>query len=107
MKRTVLMMILALICAASHAQLMEQREQSGVYSCYAESQQKKTEGQKIMQLYETAFPENEQIPWKELMHVQMTVQGLGFKQSSDTFIPGSESEHRWQDEHPDGTFINK
>ena len=40
-------------------------------------------------------------------HVQMTVQGLGFKQSSDTFIPGSESEHRWQDEHPDGTFINK
>ena len=63
--------------------------------------------EKIMQLYETAFPENEQIPWKELMHVQMTVQGLGFKQSSDTFIPGSESEHRWQDEHPDGTFINK
>jgi hypothetical protein len=63
--------------------------------------------EKIKQLYETAFPENEQIPWKELMHVQMTVQGLGFKQSSDTFIPGSESEHRWQDEHPDGTFINK
>ena len=63
--------------------------------------------EKIKQLYETAFPEDEQIPWKELMHVQMTVQGLGFKQSSDTFIPGSESEHRWQDEHPDGTFINK
>ena len=39
------------------------------------------------------------------MHVQMAVQGLGFKQSSDTFMPGSESEHRWQDEHPDGTFI--
>ena len=34
-------------------------------------------------------------------------EGLGFKQSSDTFMPGSESEHRWQDEHPDGTFINK
>ena len=63
--------------------------------------------EKIKRLYETAFPEDEQIPWKELMHVQMTVQGLGFKQSSDTFIPGSESEHRWQDEHPDGTFINK
>ena len=66
-----------------------------------------TADEKIKQLYETAFPEDEQIPWKELMHVQMTVQGLGFKQSSDTFIPGSESEHRWQDEHPDGTFINK
>ena len=55
MKRTVLMMILALICAASHAQLMEQREQSGVYSCYAESQQKKTEGQinpKMQQLFD-------------------------------------------------------
>jgi hypothetical protein len=95
------------ITAANVDELMEQREQSQACLGYAESRQKKTEGQKIMQLYETAFPENEQIPWKELMHVQMTVQGLGFKQSSDTFIPGSESEHRWQDEHPDRTFINK
>ncbi len=66
MKRTVLMMMLALICAASHAQLMEQREQSGVYSCYAEipeqdsptrslSRQKKTGGQinpKMQQLFD-------------------------------------------------------
>ncbi len=36
MKRTVLMMILALICAASHAQLMEQREQSQACLGYAE-----------------------------------------------------------------------
>ena len=77
------------ITAANVDELMEQREQSQACLGYAESRQ------------------NEQIPWKELMHVQMTVQGLGFKQSSDTFIPGSESEHRWQDEHPDGTFINK
>jgi hypothetical protein len=61
------------ITAANVDELMEQREQSQACLGYAESRQKKTEGQKIMQLYETAFPENEQIPWKELMHVQMTV----------------------------------
>ena len=51
------------ITAANVDELMEQREQSQACLGYAESRQKKTEGQKIMQLYETAFPENEQIPW--------------------------------------------
>ena len=48
---------------------MEQREQSQACLGYAESRQKKTEGQKIKHLYETAFPEDEQIPWKDLMHL--------------------------------------
>ena len=58
----------------SHAdELMEQREQSQTCFGYAEipeqssptrslSRLKKTEVQKIKQLYETAFPEDEQIP---------------------------------------------
>ena len=65
----------------SHAdELMEQREQSQTCFGYAEipeqssptrslSRQKKTEVQKIKQLYETAFPEDEQIPWEDLMRL--------------------------------------
>jgi len=44
-KKAIVMMKLALFTMAVQAQLMEQREQSGVYSNYAESRQKKTEGQ--------------------------------------------------------------
>ena len=66
---------------ASHAdELMEQREQSQTCFGYAEipeqssptrslSRLKKTEVQKIKQLYETAFPEDEQIPWEDLMRL--------------------------------------
>ena len=66
---------------ASHAdELMEQREQSQTCFDYAEipeqssptrslSRLKKTEVQKIKQLYETAFPEDEQIPWEDLMRL--------------------------------------
>ena len=57
------------ITAANADELMEQREQSQACLGYAESRQKKTEGQKIKQLYETAFPEDEQIPWKDLMRL--------------------------------------
>ena len=57
------------INAANADELMEQREQSQACLGYAESRQKKTEGQKIMQLYETAFPEDEQIPWDDLMRL--------------------------------------
>ena len=65
----------------SHAdELMEQREQSQTCFGYAEipeqssptrslSRLKKTEVQKIKQLYETAFPEDEQIPWDDLMRL--------------------------------------
>ena len=44
-KQTIITILLALVAMAGQAQLMEQREQSGVYSNYAESRQKKTEGQ--------------------------------------------------------------
>ena len=57
------------ITATNADELMEQREQSQACLGYAESRQKKTEGQKIMQLYETAFPEDEQIPWDDLMRL--------------------------------------
>ena len=68
------------ITAANADELMEQREQSQTCLDYAEipeqssptrslSRQKKTEGQKIKQLYEMAFPEDEQIPWDELMRL--------------------------------------
>ena len=57
------------ITASTADELMEQREQSQACLGYAESRQKKTEGQKIKQLYETAFPEDEQIPWKDLMRL--------------------------------------
>ena len=57
------------INAANADELMEQREQSQACLGYAESRQKKTEGQKIMQLYETAFPEDEQIPWDDLVRL--------------------------------------
>ena len=50
-------------------ELMELREQSQVCLGYAESQQKKTEGQKIKLLYETVFPEDEQIPWDDLIRL--------------------------------------
>ena len=49
MKRTILIMMLVLIGAASQGQLMEQREQSQACLDYAESRQKKTEGQLIEQ----------------------------------------------------------
>ena len=57
------------ITATNADELMEQREQSQACLGYAESRQKKTEGQKIKQLYETAFPEDEQIPWKDLIRL--------------------------------------
>ena len=57
------------ITATNADELMEQREQSQACLGYAESRQKKTEGQKIKQLYETAFPEDEQIPWDDLMRL--------------------------------------
>ncbi len=57
------------ITATNADELMEQREQSQACLGYAESRQKKTEGQKIMQLYETEFPEDEQIPWDDLMRL--------------------------------------
>ena len=57
------------INAANADELMEQREQSQACLGYAESRQKKTEGQKIMQLYETEFPEDKQIPWDDLMRL--------------------------------------
>ena len=44
-KQTIITILLALVAIVGQAQLMEQREQSGVYSNYAESRQKKTEGQ--------------------------------------------------------------
>ena len=61
-------------------EMREQREQSQACLGYAEipeqssptrslSRQKKTEVQKIKQLYETAFPEDEQIPWKDLVRL--------------------------------------
>ena len=68
------------ITAAHADELMEQREQSQTCFGYAEipeqssptrslSRLKKTEVQKIKQLYETAFPEDEQIPWEDLMRL--------------------------------------
>ena len=69
------------VLLAAHAdELMEQREQKQACLSYAEipeqslpnrslSRQKKTEGQKIKQLYETAFPKDEQIPWDDLMRL--------------------------------------
>ena len=57
------------ITTANADELMEQREQNQACLNSAESRQKKTEGQKIKQLYETAFPEDEQIPWKDLMRL--------------------------------------
>lgn len=68
------------LLAANVDELMEQREQNQAYLSYAEipelssptrslSRQKKTEGQKIKQLYETAFPKDEQIPWDDLMRL--------------------------------------
>ena len=68
------------ITAANADELMEQREQGQTCLGYAEipeqssptrslSRQKKAEGQKIKQLYETAFPEDEQIPWDDLMRL--------------------------------------
>ena len=36
-KRTIITILLALVTVAGQGQLMEQREQSGVYSNYAES----------------------------------------------------------------------
>ena len=46
------------ITATNADELMEQREQSQACLGYAESRQKKTEGQKIKQFYESAFPED-------------------------------------------------
>ena len=68
------------ITAAHADELMEQREQSQTCLGYAEIPEqssptrsiprlKKTEVQKIKQLYETAFPEDEQIPWEDLMRL--------------------------------------
>ena len=68
------------ITAAHADELMEQREHSQTCFGYAEipeqssptrslSRLKKTEVQKIKQLYETAFPEDEQIPWDDLMRL--------------------------------------
>ena len=68
------------LLAANTDELMEQREQDQACLSYAEipeqslptrslSRQKKTEGQKIKQLYETAFPKDEQIPWDDLMRL--------------------------------------
>jgi len=57
------------ITATNADELMEQREQSQACLNYAESRQKKTKVQKIKQLYETAFPEDEQIPWNDLMRL--------------------------------------
>ena len=68
------------LVAANADELMEQREQNQACLSYAEipeqssptrslSRQKKTEGQKIKQLYETAFPKDEQIPWDDLMRL--------------------------------------
>ena len=68
------------LLAANANELMEQREQNQTCLSYAEipeqslptrslSRQKKTEGQKIKQLYETAFPKDEQIPWDDLMRL--------------------------------------
>ena len=68
------------LLAANADKLMEQREQNQACLSYAEipeqslptrslSRQKKTEGQKIKQLYETAFPKYEQIPWDDLMRL--------------------------------------
>ena len=68
------------LVAANANELMEQREQNQGCLSYAEipelssptrslSRQKKTEGQKIKQLYETAFPKDEQIPWDDLMRL--------------------------------------
>ena len=68
------------LVAANTNELMEQREQNQACLSYAEipeqslptrslSRQKKTEGQKIKQLYETAFPKDEQIPWDDLMRL--------------------------------------
>ena len=68
------------LLAANADELMEQREQNQACLSYAEipeqslptrslSRQKKTEGQKIKQLYETAFPKDEQIPWDDLMRL--------------------------------------
>ena len=68
------------LLAANANELMEQREQNQACLSYAEipeqslptrslSRQKKTEGQKIKQLYETAFPKDEQIPWDDLMRL--------------------------------------
>ena len=44
-KSTIITILLALVAMTGQGQLMEQREQSGVYSNYAESRQKKTESQ--------------------------------------------------------------
>ena len=55
MKRTILIIMLSLIWAASQGQLMEQREQSHACLGFAESRQKKTEGQmneKMQQLFD-------------------------------------------------------
>ena len=68
------------LLAANADELMELREQNQACLSYAEipeqslptrslSRQKKTEGQKIKQLYETAFPKDEQIPWDDLMRL--------------------------------------
>ena len=68
------------ITAAHADELMEQREQSQTCLGYAEipeqssptrslSRLKKTEVQTIKQMYETAFPEDEQIPWDDLMRL--------------------------------------
>ena len=68
------------LVAANANELMEQREQNQACLSYDEipelslptrslSRQKKTEGQKIKQLYETAFPKDEQIPWDDLMRL--------------------------------------
>ena len=57
------------ITATNADELMEQREQSQACLNYAESRQKKTKVQKVKQLYETAFPEDEQIPWDDLMRL--------------------------------------
>ena len=68
------------LLAANANELMEQREQNQGCLSYAVipeqslptrslSRQKKTEGQKIKQLYETAFPKDEQIPWDDLMRL--------------------------------------
>ena len=68
------------LLAANANELMEQREQNQTCLSYVEipeqslptrslSRQKKTEGQKIKQLYEKAFPKDEQIPWDDLMRL--------------------------------------
>ena len=44
-KQTIITILLALVAIVGQAQLLEQREKSGVYSNYVESRQRSNEGQ--------------------------------------------------------------